>query len=403
MLTRPDFRFAVRAEVQHRTEPIEAAIRYVREAYERITRSRQNLFTFFTSILLAWFLYRTLIKPPESGPGPDLIKVAGLARSFEPLIHYSESGVQQVGDLQETGVAVWDLGESVRFSNMTSASIITKELDELSESLKTLAIELTRFFANVDGDVDSILIVMEWAKRELLQVSAHVPGPIGSAFENMSLLAHKFGGPSVGRFITDIFGASHAQMTKATLQRTFNEFLNVMEESINNELQYSTALFALFESIDRQFLNLQRTVVRETDSQEQEHDVELASLWRRLLGPNAVKLAKFEKNKKLLMSVKERTVANKLVLVDHNGKLLKLKSNLEILRKRLVSPLVRSNASSTLSIEEQIGGLDGTYELLRNAREKQKSKLMERLYGIGNRRSGGGLTTLGDEAGGRGS
>jgi hypothetical protein len=37
---------------------------------------------------------------------------------------------------------------------MTSAPIIVKELDDLSESLKTLAIELTRFFANVDGDVD---------------------------------------------------------------------------------------------------------------------------------------------------------------------------------------------------------------------------------------------------------
>jgi coenzyme F420-reducing hydrogenase delta subunit len=31
---------------------------------------------------------------------------------------------------------------------------------------------------------------------------------------------------------------------------------------------HSTALFALFESIDRQFLNLQRTVVRESDAQE---------------------------------------------------------------------------------------------------------------------------------------
>lgn len=60
----------------------------------------------------------------------------------------------QVGDLQATGVAVWDLGESVRSSNLTSAPIIVRELDELSESLKTLAVELTRFFANVDGDVD---------------------------------------------------------------------------------------------------------------------------------------------------------------------------------------------------------------------------------------------------------
>ena len=83
-----------------------------------------------------------------------MIRVAGLARSFEPLIHYSENGFQQISELQETGVAVWDLGESVRQSNMTSAPIIVKELDELSGGLKRLALELTSFFADVDGDVD---------------------------------------------------------------------------------------------------------------------------------------------------------------------------------------------------------------------------------------------------------
>ena len=99
-------------------------------------------------------LLRLLFQPAATGPVPDLIKVAGLAKSFEPLIHYSENGAQQIGDLQETGVAVWDLGESIRSTNMTSAPIIVRELDDLSESLKDLAIEMTKFFANVDGDVD---------------------------------------------------------------------------------------------------------------------------------------------------------------------------------------------------------------------------------------------------------
>jgi hypothetical protein len=97
---------------------------------------------------------RSLFQPGYQHPVPDLVKVAGLARSFEPLIYYSENGIAQVGDLQATSVAVWDLSESVRSSNMTSATIIVKELDGLSESLKTLAIELTKFFANVDGDID---------------------------------------------------------------------------------------------------------------------------------------------------------------------------------------------------------------------------------------------------------
>jgi hypothetical protein len=80
--------------------------------------------------------------------------VVRVVKNFEPLIYYSENSILHIGDLQATSVAVWDLGESVRSMNMTSAKIIVKELDDLSESLKTLAIELTTFFTNVDLDID---------------------------------------------------------------------------------------------------------------------------------------------------------------------------------------------------------------------------------------------------------
>lgn len=158
-----DIRFAMRAEVQHRTEPFEAAFSFIRCKVNNVTRSWTSLFTYGFLWLLVILGFRTLFQPGLPPPVPDLVKVAGLAKAFEPLIFYSENGIQQIGDLQATGVAVWDLGESVRSTNMTSAPIIVKELDDLSESLKTLAIELTRFFANVDGDVDGYaLFFLTW-------------------------------------------------------------------------------------------------------------------------------------------------------------------------------------------------------------------------------------------------
>lgn len=147
-------RFAVRAEVQHRTEPFEAVFAYIKAKIESITKSWTSLISTIIITILSAAAIQSVFQPGAPLPVPDLVKVAGLAKAFEPLIFYSENGVQQVGDLQATGVAVWDLGESVRSTNMTSAPIIVKELDDLSESLKTLAIELTKFFANVDGDVD---------------------------------------------------------------------------------------------------------------------------------------------------------------------------------------------------------------------------------------------------------
>ena len=69
-------------------------------------------------------------------------------------------------------------------------------------------------------------------------------------------------------------------------------------------------------------------------------------------------MKKYERNRELLLNVREKTVRNKGILVEHNGKLLSLKANLENLRRKLVSPLVRSVNSSTLTLEEQIKGLE---------------------------------------------
>ncbi|KAK6581482.1 hypothetical protein PZA11_006173 [Diplocarpon coronariae] len=383
-------RFAVKAEVQHKTEPFEAAFSFVRSRLNDITKSWTSLVTSVLVAFLSFLAVQRLFQPGPPPPVPDLVKVAGLAKAFEPLIFYSENGVQQVGDLQATGVAVWDLGESVRSTNMTSAPIIVKELDDLSESLKTLAIELTRFFANVDGDVDGILIVMDWAKRELSQLQLLPPSPMTSAFDNVHTLLTRVGvleTPSgtptrVGTFATSIFGLSSQQRTRQTLQRTFTEFLSVLEESINSELTHSLALFSLFEAIDRKFGNLARTVARESDAQDSAQDDLLSSLWTKILGPDANTLHKFEKNKKLLSNIRSKTVQNKNILEDHNRKLLMLKANLENLRRKLVSPLVRANGS-TLGVEEQIRGLEEVSGYLGGVREKQKTKLMEFLYGAG--------------------
>ncbi|KAK0617070.1 hypothetical protein B0T14DRAFT_434376 [Immersiella caudata] len=385
-------RFAVRAEVLHRTEIIESAMTFVRSLFRATTNSWASMAVSGLVVLTAWAAFRSLFEPAALRPVPDLVKVAGVARSFEPLIYYSENGIQQVGELQATGVAVWDLGESVRSSNMTSAPIIVKELDELSDSLKTLAIELTKFFANVDGDIDGILIVMDWARRELSQLQHTTPPTLSLVFDNIHnalsnagiLEDATTGQPTrLGTVATAIFGPSTPQRTKLTLQRTFHEFLAVLEEAIANELQHSLALFALFEAIDHQFLNLARTVIREASLQEERHADLLSSLWTRMLGAGAAELKKYERNRLLLLNVRERTVRNKGILVEHNHKLLALKANLENLRKKLVSPLVRSENSSTLTLEEQIRGLEDAGGYLEGVRSRQKSKLLEMMYGSG--------------------
>ncbi|CAK7197566.1 hypothetical protein SEUCBS139899_000214 [Sporothrix eucalyptigena] len=366
-----------------------------------MTRSWARIVVSVAVGILSLAAMRALSYSAGLRPVPDLVKVAGVARSFEPLIYYSENGVAQVHDLEATGVAVWDLGESVRLSNLTSAPIIVQELDELSDTLKALAMELTRFFANIDGDIDGILIVMDWARRELTRLqqppissspSLLLMKPLTAMYDNFyNLLActglfenAATGSPTaVGSVATTLFGMSGPQRTRATLHRTFHEFLVVLEEAVATELQHSLALFALFENVDRQFLNLVRTVAREASVQDERHADLLSGLWTRILGPSAAATAKYEHNRELLRDVREKTVRNKGVLVEHNHRLLALKTSLESLRRKLVSPLVRSVNSSTLTLDEQIRGLEDVGGYLTEVRSRQKDKLMEALYGVG--------------------
>lgn len=230
---------------------------------------------------------------------------------------------------------------------------------------------------------------MDWARRELSQVR-HLPTqPLVSALENVhqtlsnaGVLEAPDGSPTaIGHLVTSVFGPTNTQRTRQALQRTFTEFLTVLEDSINTELQGSLALFALFEAIDQQFLNLARTVARESSHQEDMHTDLLSSLWTRILGPNAAEVKKYERNRDLLQNVREKTVRNKGILLDHNNKLLSLKANLESLRRKLVSPLVRSVNSSTLTLEEQIRGLSDVGSYLEDVRKRQKGKLMEMVFG----------------------
>ena len=214
------------------------------------------------------------------------------------------------------------------------------------------------------------------------------PSTLSSAYDNIhnflsqaNILEDSSGSStSVGTLTNYVFGLSNPQRQQRMVQLVFTEFLTVLEDSIQSEIQHSVALFALFEAVDFHFLNLARTVVRENAAQEEMHADLLSSLWTRILGGKAAELRKFEQNRQLLRNVRDKTVRNKGVLVAHNGKLLTLKASLESLRSKLVSPLVRGVNSTTLTLEDQIRGLTDVSEYLSEVRRQQKGKVMESLF-----------------------
>jgi hypothetical protein len=144
-------RFAIRGETLFRTAPIEETMTTFASGIKYFTRSRANLFTTIATILVSYLL----LQPWTSTLIPDIANVAGMAKQFEPLMYASENVIPRSRELAEASIAVQDLGESVRATNMSASTVIIDQLDGLGESLKMLSEKLTSFFTNVDGDIDS--------------------------------------------------------------------------------------------------------------------------------------------------------------------------------------------------------------------------------------------------------
>lgn len=114
------------------------------------TRTRRNVLTTLVALLLSW----VLLHPWNAIPIPDVANVAGMAKQFEPLMYASENVIPRSRELAEASIAVQDLGESVRATNMSASTTIIDQLDDLGDSLRILSEKITSFFTNVDGDMD---------------------------------------------------------------------------------------------------------------------------------------------------------------------------------------------------------------------------------------------------------
>lgn len=151
LLTAPDCRLAFRGETLFRTAPIEDFVSMFARVTHMFTKSRVNVVVTIAMLVLSWLLAH----PWTATLIPDVANVANMARQFEPLLYASENVIPRSRELREASIAVQDLRESVRVTNMTASVVIVEQLDDLGENLSFLSGEIRRFFTNVDGDMDS--------------------------------------------------------------------------------------------------------------------------------------------------------------------------------------------------------------------------------------------------------
>jgi hypothetical protein len=151
VLTEAVVRFAIRGETQFRTAPLEETMSTLSSGIQVFTRSRLNTMSAIAFLVVSWLL----LQPWTASLIPDVANVANMAKQFEPLMYASENVIPRSRELAEASIAVQDLGESVRASNMSASPVIIDQLDDLAHSLKVLSEKMASFFTNVDGDIDS--------------------------------------------------------------------------------------------------------------------------------------------------------------------------------------------------------------------------------------------------------
>lgn len=227
---------------------------------------------------------------------------------------------------------------------------------------------------------------MEWANRELHSIQGSSIGVIDTVIGNVhgglskiGLLERNGSPTTIGRVVEDVLGHTAQQRARNTLQRTFDYLLEMLEENIANELTRANTLFQLFESVDRQFHNLHRSVAKEEDSLATKKDEFLASMWRTTI-KNKMKIKKYEKNLKLLKDVRASTLNNKFELKSHIHVIQSVKDQLDKARRNLISPIIRRAQSNSFGLEQQLQDLAGTYGFLKGIRDEQKTKKLQATY-----------------------
>ena len=391
-------RFTLRGETLLRTAPFEEYLNLVSRGVKKLVSSKLSVVLTLMAAMFAW----VLVQPWDLGLVPDVANAAAMAKQFEPLMYASENVIPRSRELADTSIAVEDLSESVRASNMSASSAILSQLEDLAYLLRMISEKLVSFFTNVDGDVDSyappelpwrppltlyrILSAMDWSVRELGGVSRPAAGLFDTVLQNVQtsfrragLLERNGEETGLGRVFKDVVGQTKQQQSRATLQRTFDHLLTVLEENVSNELARADVLFQLFERVERQFDNLHRSVAKEEDSMMMQREEFLASLWRRSVSNN-LKLSKFGKNLHLLKKLRASTLANKSELKAHIQLIRSVKDQLDKTRRNLVSPMIRRAQSNSFGVEQQLSHLTGTYGSLHKLRETQKHRVLHQLW-----------------------
>ena len=261
----------------------------------------------------------------------DFPRLINLQASFEDILENSAGGNSMALDLKNSEAAVRDLSMLVRVSKLVNRDELSERLDDFVQTAKQASRGLTRFGSKVNGVVDSLLAMDEFAIRSLEGVQLPDPHPITSAVSRIVLAP------------LHLIISRDPQKTESSILKTFLQASATMDTSIQRLILEAELVLRDLDDLENRLSTIQEMASREDSVIQEKHQEVLAELWS-FLGGNRRKLANFSSHRSLLANIatyRSRALAHVSASLI---RLQQMQSDLEDLRDRVAQPVMLRDA-----------------------------------------------------------
>lgn len=294
--------------------------------------------------------------------------LVNLQGSFSTVLENSAGGSVMALDIKNSEMAVRDLNALVKASGLTCKENLSSRLDGFVGAAKSTSRSLTRFSSRVNGVVDNLLAMDEYAIRAL-EDAAKTIGTKRSTGRKSNGIVIDVIDVLLSPFSSGVQIAGPHQK----ILTTFIQASAMMDTSIRRLILEAESTLRSLEDLELRLDTINGIAAQESSIITSNEQEVLANIWT-LLGGNRLKLANFKNHKALLDGIKnyqkEATARIGTSLLMLNT----IQGNLDDLRERVVAP--------GLAEEEIAAGLEdgsGRGEFLLEVHVKSIRKGVERL------------------------
>ncbi|KAF6743778.1 hypothetical protein DFP72DRAFT_827157 [Ephemerocybe angulata] len=286
---------------------------------------------------------------------PGLVEVQ--SKTFEQMIDESIETSSLSLDIKKTEVATADLVALIRLSDLASRDSLATILGDLIMDAKSAGRSLHRLDAKMNGALDSIMAMNDYAYTRIEETRAQSTG-------KLSVVLWKSQG-AIDTVVMD----------------TFKDAMDVLSNHLERLLLETEVIYESLDRLDERLHTLRDIVGREDERATAGKEELLSYLWTKL-GGNRKDLKNFDRNLKILrdLALHRRKASAHVVATIHT--LRGVSEDLEDMRERVAAPnLAGSKIAPEVHMKSIRNGLERLQDRRFRARKIEEAVLRRDLEG----------------------